>query len=82
MGWENAYLHRFEINGVEYGTGPGSRHKDPALEDVVAPRLDIRRRPGAAALERRTECGDQAYSRSTPRGLHLRGEELDEPVDP
>ncbi len=43
MGWENAHLHRFEINGVEYGTGPGSCHKDPALKDVVAPRLDIRR---------------------------------------
>jgi hypothetical protein len=44
MGWENAYLQPLRNpNGVEYGTGPGSCHKDPALEDVVAPRLDIRR---------------------------------------
>jgi hypothetical protein len=43
MGWENSHLHRFDIHGVEYGDGPGSCHKDPALEEVVAPRLDIRR---------------------------------------
>jgi len=46
MGWENAHLHRFEINNVEYGTGPGTchrSHRDPALEHIVAPRLDIRR---------------------------------------
>jgi len=42
VGWENAHLHRFEINSIEYGTGPGSCHRDP-LEHIVAPRLDIRR---------------------------------------
>jgi hypothetical protein len=43
MGWENSHLHRFDIQGVEYGNGPGSCNEDPALEDVVAPRLDVRR---------------------------------------
>ncbi len=43
MGWENSHLHRFDIQGVEYGNGPGSCNEDPALEEVVAPRLDVRR---------------------------------------
>ena len=43
MGWENSHLHRLDIQGVEYGNGPGSCNEDPALEGVVAPRLDVRR---------------------------------------
>jgi hypothetical protein len=42
MGWENSHLHRFNIQGVEYGNGPGSCNEDPALEEVVTPRLDVR----------------------------------------